>query len=165
MYSMKRAGLAILVMAAAACAPAAPATPAVDVAAEDAAVRAVSARWMALEGERDAAGIAGLFAADGRLVWSGQDPVVGPAAIEAFLVAEYAKNPKQTSSWAADHIQISAAGDLAIEFGHYENAMSGADGAGSGRGNYVTVYEKTDGMWKVKADASVTSIPTAAPGM
>jgi uncharacterized protein (TIGR02246 family) len=137
----------------------------VDVAAEEAAIRALSARWLELEGARDAGAIAGLFADDGRLVWSGQDPVVGPAAIQAFLVKEYAQNPQQTTTWATDRVIIASAGDMAVEYGNYANASTGPDGTGSGRGNYVTVYQKVDGAWKIKADAAASATPPAPVGM
>ena len=164
---MKYAGVMMLMMAALACSPAtppAPAAPVVDVVAEEAAIRALSARWLALEGERNAAAIAGLFATDGRLVWNGQDPVIGAAAIEAHLTKEYAENPKQTTTWQTERVQIAAAGDLAIEFGAYTNSATGADGTGADRGNYVTVFEKTDGTWKIKADASASALLGASPG-
>jgi uncharacterized protein (TIGR02246 family) len=148
----------------AACAPAPPPEPMVDVAAEEAAIRALSARWLELEGARDAAAIAGLFADDGRLVWSGQDPVIGPAAIQAFLVKEYAENPKQTTAWTTERVMIAAGGDMAVEYGAYANAATGMDGMGTSRGSYVTVYQKAGGAWKIKADASASATPSAPSG-
>ncbi len=154
-----RLGILLLVAATAACTQSAPPAAAVDVAAEESAVRAVSARWLAFEGQRDAAGIAGLFTDDGRLVWTGQEPVVGPAAIEAFLMKDYEANPKQTSTWTTERLLISQAGDMAVEFGNFSNSALGPDGTGSDRGSYVTVFEKTGGTWKVKADASASALP------
>jgi uncharacterized protein (TIGR02246 family) len=133
----------------------------VDAAAEEAAVRAVSARWLAFEGERNAAGIAGLFADDGRLIWVGQDPVVGPTAIQAYLTKDYAENPKRTSTWKTDRVLIATAGDLAVEYGNFTNTATGKDGTGSDNGNYVTVFRKVAGGWKVVSDASVSAKPVA----
>jgi uncharacterized protein (TIGR02246 family) len=164
MQSMMRLGVLVFVTALAACAPATPPAPSIDRAAEEAAVRAVSAAWLEFEGKKDFAGVAGLFADDGRLVWLGQDPVVGPAAIEAFLNQEHAANPQQTSTWTTDSVLIASSGDLAIEYGHYSNTASGMDGTGSDRGNYVTVLQKIGGTWKVKSDASVSSTPRAPAG-
>jgi uncharacterized protein (TIGR02246 family) len=157
-----RIGVLVLITAAAACAPAA---PAVDIAAEEAAVRALSAQWLALDGKRDAAGIARLFADDARLVWAGQEPVVGPREIQEFLAGEFGANPQQKSVWTTDRIMLSAAGDMAVEYGHYANTATGMDGSGSDRGNYVTVYEKSGGTWKVKADASASAMPRMQPPM
>ena len=165
MRYLKRLGVLVLVAAATACSagPAPPAATApaaaVDLAAEEAAVRAISARWLAFEGERNAAGIAGLFADDGRLIWVGQDPVFGAAAIQAYLTRQYAENPKQTSAWATDRVMIASAGDLAVEYGHFTNTATGKDGTGSDRGNYVTVFRKVGGAWKVVSDASVSANP------
>jgi len=48
-------------------------------------VRAALARYVQLVRKMDHAGIAATFAPDGEIVNPGQDPVRGPAAIEAFL--------------------------------------------------------------------------------
>lgn len=159
---VRRAAVLVLVAAVVGCAPAAPPEPMVDVAAEEAAIRAISARWLELEGARDAAGIAGLFADDGRLVWAGQDPVIGPAAIQAFLVKEYEENPRQTSTWTTERVMIATAGDMAVEFGSFSNAATGQDGTGSDRGSYVTVLQKVGGTWRIKADASASATPPPA---
>jgi uncharacterized protein (TIGR02246 family) len=157
MQLVNRLGVFLLIVTATACAPAAPPSPAVDLAAEEAAVRAVSANWLALEGKRDVAGIAALFADDGRLLRVGQDPVTGRAAIEASFTKDYAANPQQTVSWSTDRVLVSSSGDLAVEYGNYSVTGSGMDGAGSDRGNYVTVYQKSGGAWK--------AVPPATPSM
>jgi uncharacterized protein (TIGR02246 family) len=171
MRYVKCLGVLVLVAAVTACstAPAPPAATApavvVDVATEEAAVRAISAQWLAFEGERNAAGIAGLFADDGRLIWAGQDPVVGAPAIQAYLTKDYADNPKRTSTWKTDRVMIASAGDLAVEYGNFTITATGKDGTGSDNGNYVTVLRKVGGAWKVVSDASVSAKPTAPASM
>ena len=171
MQPVNRLGMLVLVLVTvAACGPAppppqaAPPAPAVDVAAEEKAVRAVSASWLKFEGERNAAGIAGLFADDGRLIWVGQDPVVGPAAIQAFMTKEWDANPKRTSTWTIERVIVATGGDIALEYGNYTNTATGKDGKGTDRGSYVTVHQKIGETWKVKSDASASSMPVAPAG-
>jgi len=141
-----------------ACAPepaAPPEVPAVDIAAEEEAIRAVSMRWLELARQRDAAGIAALFADDGRLIWTGQDPVVGPAAIQEFIASEFAANPMETVDWSTDRVEVAASGDLAVEYGTYSAQNRGQDGTEEDRGSYMAAYRKMNGSWMVVADASV----------
>ena len=132
------------------------AVPAVDIAADEQAIRAISAEWLELARQQDAAGIAALFAQDGRLIWGGQDPVVGPTAIQEFIANDFVANPTQTFDWSADRVEVAASGDLGVEYGTYLNENRGPDGAEEEWGSYVTVYRKVGGNWQVAADASVT---------
>ncbi len=135
------------------------AVPAVDIAADEQAIRAISAEWLELARQQDAAGIAALFAQDGRLIWGGQDPVVGPTAIQEFIANDFVANPTQTFDWSADRVEVAASGDLGVEYGTYLNENRGPDGAEEERGSYVTVYRKVGGNWQVAADASASVTP------
>ncbi len=125
--------------------------PQVDTAAEEEAVRAVSASWLAFEEQRDAAGVAGLFAADGTLHWEEREPVTGPAAVQSFIAEEHAFDPAGTGSFATERVEMAASGDLAVEHGTWQN--------GQENGRYTTVYRKVDGQWKVSADMSLAATP------
>jgi len=138
---------------------AAPAAPPVDLAAEAEAVRARSAEWLGFTQQKNAAGIAGLFASDGRVVWAGQDPVVGPAAIQAFLAGDFERSPERVSSWSPDRVEVAPSGDLAVEYGSYTSAP-GPDAEPDEEGNYSTVYRKVEGAWMIVSDFSV---PNALP--
>ena len=138
---------------------AAPETPPVDLAAEAEAIRARSAEWLGFTRRKDAAGIASLFADDGRVVWAGQDPVVGPVAIQEFLAGDFERSPDRTSSWAPDRVEVAPSGDLAVEYGSYTSAP-GPDAEVDEEGNYSTVYRKVDGAWRIVSDFSV---PNALP--
>ena len=138
---------------------AAPETPPVDLAAEAEAVRARSDEWLGYTQQKDAAGIASLFAADGRVVWAGQDPVVGPAAIQEFLAGDFERSPERVSSWSPDRVEVAPSGDLAVEYGSYTSAP-GPDAEPDEEGNYSTVYRKVDGAWMIVSDFSV---PNALP--
>lgn len=159
---MRRSMLAVvsaLVFFAVACTPAEapPATPAVDLAAEEQAIRDISARWLELARAKDPAGIAALFADDGMLGREQMSPAHGRQAIEAQLAQDQAANPTVVPSWSTDRVEVAASGDLAVEHGTWSETGVGADGSGTAEGQYVTVYRKVDGAWKIVSDISVTT--------
>lgn len=131
--------------------------PSVDLAAEEEAVRAVSARWLELANEQDAAGIAALFAQDGIMYAEGQPPLVGPEAIEADISQYYAENPGLEANFGTDRIEVAASGDLAVEHGSWNEIDR--------QGRYLTIYRKVGNVWKVAADMSHSTDPDGgAPG-
>lgn len=125
--------------------------PGVDVSEEEAAVRSVSARWLELSGQGDAAGVAGLFATDGAVYWEDRPPTTGPAAIEAFMTRQYAERSGDAGGFGPDRVDVAASGDLAVEQGSYDEPGDA--------GRYVTVYRKVDDTWKVATDMSVSTRP------
>ena len=142
--------VAVTVLVCSGCSPQG-AGPAVDLAAEEEAVGAITPSWLAYEAEKDAAGVAGLFAADGTVAWQGRPPAFGRDAIEGFLVDYYAFTPGDTGSFGPDRMDIAASGDLAVEHGTWKNP------AESGR--YTTVYRKIGDSWNITSDMSVRTAP------
>lgn len=137
--------------------------PRVDVAAEEAKIRAISAQWLEADRRQDAAAVAPLFAEDGRLLWADTDTVVGRAAIEEQIAGGFARNPRQQVSWSAERVEVAASGDLAIEIGSFTNTQRGLDGMGPDeRGRYATLYRKIDGDWRILADVGAPSPLDAA---
>jgi uncharacterized protein (TIGR02246 family) len=145
--------LLVLVLVVGACA----AAPAVDLAAEEDAVRAVSMRWLELEKTRDAAGIAALFVADGTLYREDEEPVVGTAAIIAYLTKSYEESPAAVVDWTTDQVDMSASGDLATERGTWSVKNAGPDGTGTDGGRYIATLRKLNGEWKVLSDVSLST--------
>jgi uncharacterized protein (TIGR02246 family) len=169
---MRRSILAVSVLSflllAPACAPAdtpGDAPPAaVDIAADEQAIRDLSARWVEMERARDAAGIAALFSDDGMLYRDAVDPITGRAAIEAHLASEYSADPNAAPDWSVDRIIVSSSGDLAVEYGTWSVTGMGPDGTGQDRGRYVATLRKTDGTWHYVSDMSMSTMPDdAAP--
>lgn len=134
-----------------------PAAQAVNIAADEEAIRAISAQWFELAVQKDAASIANLFADDGRLVWPGQDPIEGRAAVGEFMAINFSASPMQSLDWSTDRVVVAASGDLAVAYGTYSDDNLGPDGTGEDRGSYVTVYRKVDGAWKIAADTSASA--------
>jgi uncharacterized protein (TIGR02246 family) len=137
------------------------AAPAVDKAAEEAAIRALSMKWLEFEKARDAAGVATLFAADGTMYRDHNEPITGAAAIQAYATKDYAENPKAVVEWSTDGVDVADSGEMAVERGSFSITGAGPDGKGSERGKYLTQWRKVNGEWKVVGDISITTVPAA----
>lgn len=141
----------------AACAPA-DSGPMVDLAAEEQAIRDLSMQWMQSVQAKDAAAVAALFATDGTTIFDGE-VTVGPAAIQAQSEAEFAEMPDAEVSWTTNAVTVAASGDMAYERGSWTADLDGAGDMQPVSGEYVTVWVKVDGGWKVAVDAGSTISP------
>ena len=153
--------LGVLIVLAAGCSQpaAAPTTPKPDLAAEEKAIRDLDARWLKAAQSRDAAAEAAVFASDGVAYREHFDPLVGPAAFQAWATKQYTDNPKQIGSWSTDSISITDSGDLAIQTGEYHVTGIGPKGDREDKGRFLTVWKKTGGEWKVAHDVGSTTMP------
>jgi uncharacterized protein (TIGR02246 family) len=129
----------------------------VDFAAEEQAIRAISLKWLEIDKARDAAGQVALFADDGTVFRENEGPYVGHSAIQNYYTHYYEKNPDYVPSWGTDHVKVAASGDLAVEYGSWQEKNS--DGTQKDYGKYITVYRKMNGAWKVAADMSLSTKP------
>ena len=100
-----------------------------------------------------------MFVSDGVAYREHNDPLVGPAAYEAFQTKFYADNPKAGATWSTDAIRVAESGDLAIQTGAFHNTALGAAGDREDKGRFVTVWKKTNGEWKVAHDIGSTTMP------
>ncbi len=129
--------------------------PQVDLAAEEQAVRQINAKWLELYRARDAEGIGALFVEDGWTV-SGTDGLSeGRAAIIATASEDFQKNPDATADWDTKQVWVAASGDLAVERGWWSVDADGPSDEEEVKGEYLTVFTKVNGEWKVLADAAV----------
>jgi uncharacterized protein (TIGR02246 family) len=154
--------LSLMLFAVGCAAESAPA-PAVDLAAEERAIRDISMQWLAFEKARDAAGVATLLADNSTLFRENRDPILGPAAAQAYLAQDWAENPKGQVTWATDRVEVAASGDMAVEYGTWSITAAGPDGTGTDGGKYVTVFHKMNGQWKVVNDMSMSTQPDSPP--
>ena len=139
--------------------PAPPPPPQPDFAAEERAVRDVDAQWLKAAQARDAAGEAAILADDGVIYPGHSNPLVGPAAWQAYLEKDLADNPKASISWTTDTIIFAKSGEMAVQTGKYEVTGLGPKGSGSDTGNFVTVWKKVNGVWKVAYDIGSSILP------
>ena len=133
-----------------------------DLAREEQAIRESDARWLKAAQARDAAGEAAIFASDGVAYREHIDPLVGPAAFQAFTTKFATDNPKVSTTWSTDAIRIAESGDVAIQTGEYRLTGLGPKADGEDKGRFVTVWKKVNGEWKVANDIGSTTSPDAA---
>ena len=156
--------MVFIVSLVAACSQPAPSpAPKPDLATEEKAIRDMDARWLKAAQDRDPAAEAAMFASDGVAYREHVDPLVGPAAFQAWDTKLYADNPKQIVTWTTDSIRVADSGDLAIQIGEYHETGIGPKGDGEDKGYFVTVWKKVGGEWKVAHDISSTTMPEAPP--
>lgn len=125
--------------------------PRVDVAVEEQAIRDIAAHWASLDDQRDATGVAALFAEDGTVIWDDRAPARGREAIERHMARAYLENPSGEGSWGPESIDVAASGDLAVEQGAWQNPGS--------EGRYMTIHKKVEGEWRIVADMSIDTPP------
>ncbi|MEM6704751.1 MAG: DUF4440 domain-containing protein [Acidobacteriota bacterium] len=129
------------------------AAPTVDLSAEEEAVRAVQAQWLALQAEKDAPGVASLFEEGGALYWENEPIARGRSGIESLLAQNYAfATEGEDNSWGIEEILLAGSGDLAVEVGTYSS--------GAAAGRYATIHRKVSGEWKIHSDFSVANAPS-----
>jgi ketosteroid isomerase-like protein len=135
-------------------APAGAAAPATRAAIEEA-----NAAFSAALAKGDAAGLAAMYAAEAQVFPPNSDIVASAAGIQKLwqgFIDGGAKGIKLTT------VDLSEAGDLAVEAGRYE--LSGADGKVLDSGKYVVVWKRVGGGWKILRDIWNTSLPPAPTG-
>jgi len=157
---LREVPMTVLLLLCASCSQPAPGSaPKPDLTAEEKAIREADANWLKASQARDARAEAAVFASDGAAYREHVDPLVGPAAFEAWDAKQYEENPKQIGTWTTENIQISASGDLAIQTGQYRLTGIGPKGDGADSGRFVTVWKKVGGEWKVAHDIGSTTMP------
>lgn len=143
--------VALAVFALAACAAPPAEEPMVDVAAEAQAIRDASATWLQAAQARDAATMDGFFAASATTIFDGAIHE-GLAAIQASREEEWASEPDGVVNWTTTEVEVAASGDLACERGNWTYDPDGAGEAPEEHGEYLTVWKKIEGQWKVLYD-------------
>ena len=135
------------------------AQPKIDLKAEEQAIQSLSMKWLEAAKNHDVIGMSSLFIEDVVIYRENQEPVVGLAAIKDQFTKDYQQNPKLVQNWVTERVDVSTSGDLAVEYGSWNDTGSGPDGTGSDRGRFVTVYRKINDVWKVSTDCSLSTLP------
>jgi uncharacterized protein (TIGR02246 family) len=134
--------------------------PTVDLAAEDQAIRARSAEWLAAAQAKDVAATMSVFADDAVTLFDGEIRR-GAADIQAGMEKEQAEAPDAQVTWTTTGVTLAASGDLAWETGEVAVDSDGAGEKPARSGSYSTVWKKIDGQWLVIADAGTMSEPAS----
>ncbi|HLN56150.1 MAG TPA: SgcJ/EcaC family oxidoreductase [Bacteroidales bacterium] len=134
-----------------------------DVAADEMAVKEISKNWLNMERSHDMDGILQIFADDAVVYTRNSEPLKGKEAIRQNYLEERQKNPNMEVDWTTERVDVASSGDMAVEYGKFTVKNSGPDGKGSDEGNFVTVYKKIDGKWKVVSDIGSSTKPLDEP--
>lgn len=131
-----------------------------DVAAS--AVRAASARWLAVVGSRDVERIASVYADDGVFLVPNAPAASGRTQVSAVW-SQLLSAPNLSLTWAPTAVDVAQSGDLASEIGTYLLGMDGPAGRIEDNGKYVVVWRRRGGEWEVAADIFNSSRPLPSP--
>jgi uncharacterized protein (TIGR02246 family) len=110
---------------------------------------------------QDAAGLASLYAEDGRFLPPNMEPCEGRAAIQAAMQQLLDMGAR---SLDVEPLDVREAGDMTIEYGRYTLGISANGGAAvSDVGKYVVVHEsQDDGSTKIVLDIFNSNAPLPA---
>ena len=128
-----------------------PVAHAADLAAEEAAIRALDVEWLATVASGDAAATANFYAEDGQIMPTGTPAAQGRAAI-ASVWQSFMDLPDFSIHFEPTRIVVAESADVAWEIGFYDLSFTGESGPVSDHGKYVVTWTKVDGRWLVGAD-------------
>jgi uncharacterized protein (TIGR02246 family) len=118
-----------------------------------AAIKAANAQMEALYGKGDAAGVAGLYAADGQVLPVGMEPVQGADAIAKFWQGAMGAG---VAAVTLTSVELYPSGSTATEVGQY--SLADKSGKNIDHGKYIVVWKKSDGKWKLLRDIFSTNV-------
>jgi len=147
------------VIAVSACAPAAP--PPVDTAAEEAALKAITAAWLDAYNAGDVEKIVAMYAEDAVLMPPHAAVAPGHAGIRAFLTTDAAAAKAAGVKLVPGAATAGVAGDTGWESGSY--TVANASGATVDSGSYLSVSRKSNGKWLLVRDIYNSDRPLPAP--
>ena len=135
--------------------------PRPDLAADEKAIRDLSAKWQKALLARDAETQASMFADDGISYHDSQPPLVGPQAILEWEKKSVNNHPNAKITSRTTELKIAASGDVAIQAGEGELTNLGANGEDHAvhRQRFLTIWKKVNGQWKVAHDMAVNTTP------
>ena len=133
--------------------------PTVDVAAEESAIRAATARFNENLAAKNDSLLAAAYAADAVLLPPNEAPVTGTSAIRAYWAQMWPMNASLVLTPAA--VEIAQAGDMATETGTW--TFSSTSPVMADNGKYLVVWTKENGEWRIAHDMWSSNNPV--PGM
>ena len=130
-----------------------PARPSVNLAAEEAEIRATDTRWQEAVKARDAERAASFWADDATIYQPDGPAITGKDAIHAYVARAFS-SPDFSISWTTDKVVVSQAADMAYETGTDQITYRGANNKVVAEKNHgVVVWKKqASGSWKAQID-------------
>ncbi|MDQ6770751.1 MAG: SgcJ/EcaC family oxidoreductase [Gemmatimonadota bacterium] len=125
------------------------------------AIRALSDQWQKDIAAQNVDRIVGLHAPDAVVMMSNSPLATGSTAIRG-MYGEMVKTPGLSLHWTPTRIDV-ASPTTATEYGTYTMSYNTPQGRMSDGGNYVTIWHKVNGQWRVALDAPVSTAAMPAP--
>jgi uncharacterized protein (TIGR02246 family) len=136
--------------------------PKVDKGAEEQAIRDIGRKWEKMFADKDSAGMGQLFAEDGYEMPPGTKAMKGPDHVIKGVGAMLRTSKDFKLTFQPSTIVVADAGDIAAERGTYQASWTGPKGKKiEDHGNYVTVWKKVGGQWKVLSDINASEVAGA----
>lgn len=157
-HASSRAAVTLAALALAACAS----VPKVNMASEEAAVRAQDQRLMTAVNSNDGNTVAAIYAPDAYMMVPNAPLASGNAAVRDMWTGMM-KMPGFHLSFAPTRVDVSKAGDMAMDVGTYHFMADMPSGHVDDTGKYTTVYKKIDGQWRLASDIFNSDMPLPAP--
>ena len=127
---------------------------------DEQAVRAASAAWQRYIAAQNVDSIVALHTPDAVVLFANAPPMAGSTAIRAGW-NDIVKIPAYSVHWTPTRIDV-ASPTRATEYGSYSESYDTPSGKTSDAGNYVTVWHKVNGKWRIALDAPVSTTPLPA---
>lgn len=128
---------------------------------DERAVRAASDAWQRYIAAQQVDSIVALHTPDAVIMFSHAPLVKGSAAIRD-VYAGMTKIPGMALHWTPTKIVV-ASPTVATEYGTYAESYDTPQGKARDGGNYVTIWNKVNGKWRVALDAPNTTDPLPSP--
>jgi len=123
-------------------------------------IRALSQEWQQYIAEKNVDRIVALHTADAVVMASNLPVAKGGGSIRA-MYNDLVNTPGLKLRWVPTKIDI-ASPRVATEYGTYNQSYETPRGRTSESGNYVTIWHKVNGHWRVAVDAPISTVPMPA---
>jgi len=127
---------------------------------DEQAIRALSDQWQRDVAAQNLDAIVALHTPDAVVMLSHAPLVKGSDAIRAGW-GDMIKTPGLKLNWTPTKIEV-ASPTVATEYGTYTESYDTPQGKATDAGNYVTIWHKINGKWRVALDAPNTTSPLPA---
>lgn len=121
-----------------------------DVALAEESVRALSKRWLDLWKAGESEGLAALLTDDVVILRAHADPLMGPAQVK--FIMKQRPEALRDDTWEPTSVVFAPSLDVAVERGVYWR-LDPQSGKSAAIGNYISVYRREMGEWKLQSDA------------
>ncbi len=132
-------------------------------ASEEQAIRALANDYVTAFNAHDADRLTAMHTPDAVVMVSNSPLATGSSAIRGSFV-EFFKTPGVSLSAAPTKIDV-VSPTVATDIGSYVLTFDTPQGKVTDRGNYITIWRKVNGQWRLAADAPVTMTPMPTPGV